>query len=186
MHAHAEFLSCLPLCLQKIASIFRENIMMIKDRRAAIFHQLSHSGQTRQTLRLLGQILPDLIQRDQPVKQFQILHLGQIAGKDLIEMMVRVNQTRICNHTGGVNHTVNLQPGQRSIRSGSTLGSLIQLRFEVRTDLFDDSVHTQKITVKRHGIVAVAGDNCINVLNQKRTHNNLLFCTLKHFLGPTS
>ena len=97
--------------------------MMVEAGGAAVLHQFSHTGKTGQADHILVQISPNLVQSFQPVKQLHILHLRQIAGKHLIEMMVGIDQAWIAQHMAGVQ-------------------SLIGGNIQRRTDGFDQAVLT--------------------------------------------
>lgn len=106
MHTDAELFCRRKLRADEIARAFREHIVVIEASRAAVFHKLAHAGQRRTADRFLIEIFPDLIERRQPVKQLQSLHLGQISREVLVEMMVRVDETRIHKHVPAVDHVV--------------------------------------------------------------------------------
>ena len=88
-----------------------------------MLHQFPHTGKAGQADYILVQIFPNFIQSFQPVEQLHILHLRQVAGEHLIEMMVSVDQAGIAQHMAGVE---------------SLIGSYIQRR----TDGFDEAVLT--------------------------------------------
>ena len=48
------------------------------------------------------------IERPEPVKQLHVLYLRQVAGEDLIEMMVRVDKAGVAEHVARVNHLFRL------------------------------------------------------------------------------
>ena len=152
MHPDAQLLGSLPLRGQQIAAVCREDVVMVEDRGAAVLHQLAHGGQGCQALSLLGQVLPDLVERHQPVEELQVLDLRQIAGEDLVQVMVRVDKTRIGDHSGRVYGAVRLD-----VQTG--------------TDLPDDPVLAQQVHMLRHGIRRVAGDDSVNISDKQCSHN---------------
>ena len=105
--------------------------MMVKDGGAPIFHQLAHGGQGSQIFCLFCQVLPDFIERDQPVEELQVLDLRQVAGEDLIQMMVRIDKARISDHARAVDHTV-------------------CLHIQAWPDLCDQPVFTQHVCLSGH------------------------------------
>ena len=68
-----------------------------------MLHQLAHTGEGAQADDLAVQIFPDLIEGLEPVEELHVLHLRQVPGKDLVEVVVGVHQAGIAEHMGGVN-----------------------------------------------------------------------------------
>ncbi|MPM45415.1 hypothetical protein SDC9_92102 [bioreactor metagenome] len=68
-----------------------EDIVMVKAGGGTGFEQLSHAGQGGPGHHLLVQPLPHLVEGHQPGKQLHPLHLGQVAGKNLVKMMMGVD-----------------------------------------------------------------------------------------------
>ena len=120
VHTDAQFISGGKLGAQQVAGVGGEHIVVVKAGGASVLHQLAHARQRGQADDFAVQDFPYLIEGFQPVKQFHILHLGQVAGKDLIQMMVGVHQAGIAQHVGAVN-------------------SAVGLGIEVRTDFFDSA-----------------------------------------------
>ena len=95
--------------------------MMVKAGGAAVLHQLAHACEGGKADDFTVQVLPYLIEGFQPIEQLHILHLGKIAGKDLIEVMMGVYQAGVAEHMGAVDDAVSCG-------------------VEARTDLFNESV----------------------------------------------
>ena len=131
MHPDAQLLSCLPLCFQQVAPACGEYIMMVENGGATIFHQFTHGSQGSQIFCFLCQVLPDFIESDQPVEELQVLDFRQVAGEDLIQVMVRVDKARIGDHARSVDHAV-------------------CLHIQVRTDLCYQPVFAQQVDLLRH------------------------------------
>ena len=123
VHADTQFLRRRQLRTQQVTGAGREYVMKVKAGGAAVLHQFPHTGKAGQADHILVQIFPNLVQRFQPVEQLHILHLRQIAGEHLIEMMVCVDQAWIAQHMAGVE---------------GFIGSYIQRR----TDGLDEAVLT--------------------------------------------
>ena len=130
--------------------------MMVKAGGTAVLHQLSHTGKTGQADHILVQILPNLIQSFQPVEQLHILHLRQVAGEHLIEMVVGIDQAGIAQHMAGVE-------------------SLIGGNIQRRTDGFDEAVLTVQIDVGQQTVVIITGDQLGNMFDQKGRHTVFSF-----------
>ena len=62
--------------------------------------------------RILVKLLPDLIEMDEPVKQLGVLHFRHIAGKCLIEVMVRVHETGSDDTAPSVNNVITFLHGK--------------------------------------------------------------------------
>ena len=151
MHAHAKLRRGFKLRPNQIARTCREDIMVVKASRAAMLHEFAHARQARQADNLRVEIFPDLIECFQPIEQFHILHLRQIAGKLLVQMMVRVDKARIAEHVAGIQN-------------------FIGLPFERRADGADHAVLGVEIDVFIYGILLVAGDKGFDVADQKSLH----------------
>ena len=151
VHAHAELRRSGKLCADQIARARREDVVMVKAGRAAVLHELAHAGQARQADDVRVEILPDLIERLQPVEQLHILHLRQIAGKLLIQMVVRVDKAGIAEHMACVQNVV-------------------RLFLEVWADGTDHAVLGVEIDVFIYGILFVAGDEGLDIADQKSLH----------------
>ena len=127
--------------------------MVVKAGGAAMFHQLAHAGQAGQPDHILIQVFPDLIQGLQPVEQLHVLHLRQIAGEYLIEVVMGVDQTGVAQHMAAVDDLV---------------GADVQRR----TDSLDKAILTVKVCVMQYAVFVVAGDQLVNVLNEQGGHGN--------------
>ena len=99
-HADAQLLRGGELGADQVPAAGREDIVVVKAGGAAVLHQLSHAGEGAQAHRLLVQSLPDLVEGGEPVEELQVLHLGQIPGEDLIEVVVGVDQAGIAPAAG--------------------------------------------------------------------------------------
>ena len=73
-----------------------------------MLHQLTHAGEGGQAHHVRVQVFPNLIQGFQPVEQLHVLHLGQVPGEHLVEVVVGVDQTGIAQHVAAVQHCVGL------------------------------------------------------------------------------
>ena len=105
-HSDPQLLRRGKLRSQQVARSRREYIVVVKAGGAAVLEQFAHAGEGGQADHLGIQILPDLIQGRQPVEQLHILHLRQIAGEGLIEVVMGVHQTGIAPVMGTVDHSV--------------------------------------------------------------------------------
>ena len=121
---------------------------MVKAGGAAVLEQLSHAHQGGKPHDLGIQPLPDFIERRQPVEQLQILYLGQVAGKNLIEMVMRVDEARIAPQMAAVQLRLG---GMRQIRSQGP----------------NPSVFAVKIHIPQHLIAVVAGDYRVQMADQQ-------------------
>ena len=122
--------------------------MVVKAGGAAVLQQLPHAGEGTETHHLLVQALPDLIQGGEPVEQLQILYLGQVAGKNLIEMVMRVDEARIAQQMAAVQLRLG---GMRQIRSQGP----------------NPSVFAVKIHIPQHLIAVIAGDHRVQMADQQ-------------------
>ena len=102
MHTNAEDLCGFKLRCQKVSGSLWKYIMVIEARRTAVSHQLGHSGAGAQKDGVFVEILPDAVQRFEPVEQLVILHLAEISGKVLIQMMMYVDKSRVNDHIGAI------------------------------------------------------------------------------------
>ncbi len=108
--------------------------MVVKARGAAVFHQLAHAGLAGQADDVRVEVLPDLIERLQPVEQLHILHLRQVPRKLLIEVVVRVHEARITQHMPPPN---------------------FRCFAEIRADGPDDAVFRIEVDVLQDPVIAV-------------------------------
>ena len=155
--AHVEANAQLPcgaaLCAQQVTAMGGEHIVVVKAGGAAMLHQFAHAGQAGQANYILIQVFPDLIQGLQPVKQLHVLHLRQIAGEHLVQVVVGVDQTGVAQHMAAVDDLV---------------GGDVQRR----ADGLDKAILTVKVRVMQYAVFVVAGDQLVNVLNEQGGHGN--------------
>ena len=151
MHPHTKLRRGLELRPDQIARADREDIVVVKAGRAAVLHEFAHARQARQAHDVGIEVFPDLIERLQPVEQLHILHLRQIAGELLVEMMVRVDQPRIAEHMARVQY-------------------LLWLLFQLRADGADHAVLGVEVDVFVDRIALIAGDELRDVADQKTLH----------------
>ena len=147
VHADAQLIGRSELSADQIAGMGGENIVMVKAGRAAVLHQLTHAGEGGKTDDVGVEVLPDLIERSEPVKQLHILYLGKIAGKDLIKMVVRVDKTGVAKHVFGMDDPIRL-----AVESGA--------------DLPDEAVFGVEVNVLVDLVVVVAGNEGTDILQQ--------------------
>jgi len=74
-HADAERFRRRKLRREQVSRAVWEDIVMVKAGRAAVFHQFAHAAKRAKANGVLIEIRPDIIQRGEPVKQLQILHM---------------------------------------------------------------------------------------------------------------
>ena len=128
-----------------------EDVVVVKAGGAAVLHQLAHTREGGEADHFAVQILPDLVQSFQPVKQLHILHLGQIAGEDLIQVVVRIHKAGVAQHVAAVNDPVGC-----GVQAGA--------------DLLNKAVLAQHIHVVQHAVIVVTGDELGNVLDKQGRH----------------
>ena len=124
---------------------------MIKAGGAAVFHQLAHAGQGGIADDGLVQILPDLIERFQPVEKLHVLHLRQVAGELLVQMVVCIDQAGVAQQVGAV------QLALRLLR-------------QICADGGNSPALTVEINAVKQLVTVVAGDKGGNITNHKRGH----------------
>ena len=155
--AHVEANAQLPcgaaLCAQQVTAMGGKDVVVVEAGGAAVFHQLAHAGQAGQPDHILVQVFPDLIQGLQPVKQLHVLHLRQIAGEYLIEVVMGIDQAGVTEHMAAVDDLV---------------GADVQRR----ADGLDEAVLAVDIRVLQDAVAVVAGDQLVNVLNEQGGHGN--------------
>ena len=120
-----------------------------------MLHQLAHAGETGQPDHILVQILPDLVQGLQPVEQLHVLHLRQVAGEHLIEMVVGVYKAGIAQHVPPVDDLI---------------GGDVQRR----ADGLDEAVLAVDIRVLQDAVAVVAGDQLGYVPDKQGGHGKFL------------
>ena len=150
-HADAQLLRGGELGADQVPAAGREDIVVVKAGGAAVLHQLPHAGEGAEAHRLLVQSLPDLVEGGEPVEELQVLHLGQIPGEDLIEVVVGVDQAGIAPAAAPVDDRV---------------GGLGQ----IGTDGADNAVLAVEIDMLQNRIAVVAGDHGLQPAYQQRGH----------------
>ena len=93
------------------------------------------------------QISPNFVESFEPVEQLHVLHLGEVAGEDLIEVVVRVDQTGVAEHMARVD-------------------GFVGLAVEFHADLLDEAVLGVKVDVFVYGVGAVAGDERADIFDE--------------------
>ena len=121
--------------------------MVVKACGAAVFHQLAYAGLAGQADDVRVEVLPDLIERLQPVEQLHILHLRQVPRKLLIEVVVRVHEAGIAQH---------VPPREDDVRCFA----------EIRADGPDDAVFRIEVDILQDPVIAVTGHQLRDVLDQ--------------------
>ena len=144
VHPDAKLRGRFKLRADQIARARGEDVVMVKAGRAAVLHEFAHARQARQAHDVGIEVFPDLIERLQPVEQLHILHLRQIAGELLVEMMVRVDQPRIAEHMARVQY-------------------LLRGLFQLRADGADHAVLGVEVDVFVDRIALIAGDELRDV-----------------------
>ena len=124
---------------------------MVEAGRAAVLHQLAKACERGKTDHVLIEVFPDLIERPEPVKQLHVLYLRQVAGEDLVEVVMRVDKAGIAEHMARVDHFVRL------------------LR-QVVADRANEAVLGVEVNVLVNGIVFVAGDERADISNEQSRH----------------
>ena len=152
VHADAQLIGGGKLGAQQVAGVGGEYIMMVKAGGAAVLHQLAHAGEGGETNHITVQIFPNFVESFEPVEQLHVLHLGKIAGKDLVEMMVGVHQAGIAEHMGAVDGAV---------------GGGVQ----VRAELLNEAVLAQDVHLGQDPIAVITGDELGNILDQQGRHS---------------
>ena len=156
MEPDAQLIRCPKLLVDEVLRThLGKHIMMVHAGGAAIFQQLPQPHQGAVVDAVLVQSPPDLIQRPQPRKQLHFLHLRQVPGKGLIQVMVGVHQARIYKTVGCVDNAV-----RRTFR---------------RPDIADDVVLHQDIPVPQHPVLPVHGNNGLGIADQCSRHRSRSF-----------
>ena len=151
MHADSELRRGSKLRADEVARARREDVVMVEAGCAAVLHEFSHARQARQADDVGVKVFPDFIERLEPVEQLHVLHLRQVAGELLVQMMVRVDQTWIAEHVARVN---------------GLIGGLV----EIWADGADDAVFCVEVDVFIHAVFLVARDEACDILNEKCFH----------------
>ena len=152
-HPHAQLLRGGELGADQVPAPGGEDVVVVKAGGAAVLQQLAHAGEGAEAHHVLVQALPDLVQGGEPVEQLQVLHLGQISGEHLIEVVVGVDEAGVAPAVGPVDHRV---------------GGLGQ----IGADGPDHAVLAVEIRVFQNGVAVVTGDNGLQVAHQQRGHGD--------------
>ena len=147
MHSDAQLLRGRKLGAHQVACAVWKHIVMVETSGAAVLHQLAHTCQGGQADDTGVQVLPNLIQRFEPIEQLHILYLGQVAGKLLIKMVVGVDKARIAEHMAAIQNFI---------------GFFVQ----ICSDRPDDAVLTVKVRVLADAVLRIASHQLRNVLDQ--------------------
>ena len=131
-----------------------KDVVVVKAGGAPRFQQLPHAGEGGAGHHLLVQVLPHLVQGHQPGEELHPLHLWQVAGENLVEVVVGVDEAGVDHHVPGVDHLVGL--------------------VALRADGGDDAVPDEEIGVVVEPVPEVAGDNIPGVFDQQGRHNGHL------------
>lgn len=126
---------------------------MVEAGRAAVLHQLAKARERREADDVLVEVFPDLIERFEPVEELHVLYFRQVAGKDLIEMMVRVDKAGVAEHVARVNY-------------------LFRLLRQFFTDRADESILSIQIDVFINRVRVITRHQRTNVLNEQSRHSN--------------
>ena len=124
---------------------------MIEHGCAATGRELSEADEGAAARSFRCALCPDLVMRDEPGEQVDVLRLWQVTGQCLVEMMMRVDQARQNDLTREVNHEV------RRVR-----------QFRRGADLLDDAVAREdravldlaSFVVHRYEDFCVPGEEC--------------------------
>ena len=153
VHARADLVRRGKLRANEVARARREDIVMVEAGRAAVLHQLAKARERREADDVLVEVFPDLIERFEPVEELHVLYFRQVAGKDLIEMMVRVDKAGVAEHVARVNH-------------------LFRLLRQIFTDRADESILSIQIDVFINRVRVITRHQRTNVLNEQSRHSN--------------
>ena len=158
-HPHPQLLRGGELGADQVSASGGKDIVVVKAGGAAVLQQLPHAGEGAEAHHLLVQALPDLIQGGEPVEQLQILHLGQVPGEHLIQVVVGVDEAGIAPVMGPVDHSV------------CGLG-------QVWAQTADDAVFAIEVGVLQHGVAVITGEDGPQIAQQQRGHGgHAPFCS---------
>ena len=127
-----------------------KDVVVVKAGGGTGLEQLAQTGERREGHRLLVQALPDVVQRDQPGEQLHGLDLRQITGKNLIKVMVGVDEARVDRHVRGIDGLIG--------------------RTQFRPDGCDHAVLQIEIGVVVDRVLVVAGDDAAGVFDEQGSH----------------
>ena len=126
--------------------------MVVETGRAAVLHQLAEARERGETDHVLIKVFPDLIERPEPVEKLHILHFRQVAGKDLVEVVVSVDKAGIAEHVVRVD-------------------GLLRLLRKVVADRANEAVLSVEVNILVDCIVIVAGDERADISNEQSRHS---------------
>ena len=126
-----------------------------------MLEKLAHASEGAEADHVPVQPLPNLIQGGKPVKELQVLYLGQIAGKDLVEMVMGVDEPWIAPEMASVNHSV---------------GGILQTGADVR----NPAVLTKKVHLVDDGITIIACHQGMEIFDQQSGHYDTLLSTFQY------
>ena len=129
--------------------------MVVEAGGAAGLEELSEAGEGGPGHHLLVQALPHLVEGDQPGEELHFLHLRQVPGEELVEVVVGVDEAGVDRHGGGVQHRVGL--------------------VVVRADGDDDAVPDEEVDALIEGVAVVAGDHVPGVFDEQGGHGKTSF-----------
>ena len=155
VHPHTQSVGCSGLGADQISGVLGEDVVVVKDSGAAVLEQLAHAGHGGKAHCVLVESLPDLVEGGQPVKELHILHLGQIPGEHLVQVMMGVDKTRIAEHVGAVNDLI-------------CLGG-------IGADGTDQPVLAVEVHIFVDPILTVAGDEGADVSDEQSIHRESSF-----------
>ena len=95
----------------------RVEVQVIRRAGASGLQQLAHGQEGRIVDRLLVDVLPDLVQVDQPVEELRVLGPREVAREGLEEVMMSVHEARDNDVMGAVDHPGPAGSGEGPARS---------------------------------------------------------------------
>ena len=106
MHADPKLFSGCKLHIdEKIACSVGKYIMVIKTGGAAGFKQFAEPCERGEVHDIAIQVFPDLIERNQPIEQPKTLHRRKVTGKNLVEVMVCIDQPGVTKHVRSIENS---------------------------------------------------------------------------------
>ena len=155
-HPHPQGLPGGELLPQQVPAALGEDVVVVEAGGAPLLHHLPHGGEGGEADRLPVQVLPDLVQGPKPVEQLQPLHLGQVPGEALVQVVVGVHKARVAQHPG-------------------TVDDLVGLGGQARPHLLDQAVPAEDVGPLQAAVRPVAGDGEADISQQQRGHGALPF-----------
>ena len=150
-HADAQFFGGGKLDAGQVSGTGRKDIVVVEAGGAAVLHQLAHTREGGEADDVPVQPFPDLIQGGEPVEQLHVLHLGQVPGEHLIQVVMRIDQPWIAPVMAAVDDCI------------GGLG-------ETGADGADKAVLTEEIDSLQNLVVIVTGDQGLDVFQQQSGH----------------